>query len=89
MDLPGQPQLLQPNSADLQPVWRASKGPLEDTGKGFAHWVTPAEPGTYTIYLRLSDGVARFENKADVNVKARDTRTPTTGTPAAGVTPVG
>ena len=85
----GQPQLLQPNSADLQPVWRASKGPLEDTGKGFAHWVTPAEPGTYTIFLRLSDGVARFENKADVNVKARDTRTPTTGTPAAGVTPVG
>lgn len=85
----GQPQLLQPNPGDLQPVWRASKGPLEDTGKGFAHWVTPAEPGTYTIFLRLSDGVARFENKADVTVKARDLRTPTTGTPTAGVTPAG
>ena len=85
----GQPQLLQPNADDLKPVWRASKGPLEDTGKGFAHWVTPAEAGTYTIFLRLSDGVARFENKADVNVKARDAKTPTTGTPAAGVTPVG
>ena len=84
----GQPQLLQPNPEDLQPVWRASKGPLEDTGKGFAHWVTPAEAGTYTIFLRLSDGVARFENKADVNVKARDAKTPTTGTPAAGATPV-
>ena len=86
----GQTTLLQPNPEDLKPVWRASKGQLEDTGKGFAHWVTPAEPGTYTIFLQLSDGVARFENKADVNVKARETRTPsTTGTPQAGATPIG
>lgn len=88
----GQATLLQPNPEDLKPVWRASKGQLEDTGKGYAHWATPPEPGTYTIFLQLSDGVARFENKADVNVKARETRTPGatgTGTPAAGATPVG
>jgi hypothetical protein len=88
----GQATLLQPNPEDLKPSWRASKGQLEDTGKGYAHWATPAEPGTYTIFLQLSDGVARFENKADVNVKAREARTPgagDTGTPAAGSTPVG
>lgn len=86
----GQATLLQPNPDDLKPVWRASKGQLEDTGKGYAHWATPAEPGTYTIFLQLSDGVARFENKAEVNVKARETRTPTvTGTPQAGATPIG
>ncbi|MBA4181278.1 MAG: hypothetical protein C0506_11870 [Anaerolinea sp.] len=86
----GQTTLLQPNPEDLKPVWRASKGQLEDSGKGYTRWVTPAEPGMYTIFLQLSDGVARFENKAEVNVKAREARTPTsTGTPQAGATPIG
>ncbi|MBI5949835.1 MAG: hypothetical protein HY875_16990 [Chloroflexi bacterium] len=67
----GQPVLLQPNPADLQPVWNAQKGQLEDTRKGVVKWTTPAEPGTYTITLTLSDGVSRFENEVAIVVQAR------------------
>lgn len=72
----GQPILLRPNDADLEPKWAASGGTMESTRRGTANWFTPAEPGTYTISLTLSDGVAMFENSVPVNVKARDTRTP-------------
>jgi hypothetical protein len=54
----------------------ASGGTIESTRRGTANWFTPAEPGTYTISLTLSDGVAVFENSVPVNVKARDSRTP-------------
>ncbi|MCL4241740.1 MAG: hypothetical protein KJ048_10335 [Dehalococcoidia bacterium] len=72
----GQPILLRPNDADLEPKWAASGGTMESTRRGTANWFTPGEPGTYTISLTLSDGVAMFENSVPVNVKARDTRTP-------------
>ena len=72
----GQPILLRPNETDLEPKWMASGGTIESTRRGTANWFTPAEPGTYTISLTLSDGVAVFENSVPVNVKARDSRTP-------------
>ena len=73
----GQPILLQPNPQDLKPKWKAHdgkgepQGQLEDTTKGSANWFTPAQAGTYTISLTLSDGVSLFENSIEVNVKAR------------------
>ncbi len=73
----GQPVLLQPNPADLQPLWAAQKGQLEDTKKGVVKWTTPAEPGTYTITLTLSDGVSRFENEVAIVVQARVAAAPT------------
>lgn len=84
----GQPILLQPNGDDLKPRWAVSRGNAEDTEKGVVRWTTPPEPGTYAITLTVSDGVAVFENTVEVNVKARDLRTPVAGAPA-GATPVG
>lgn len=80
----GQPILLQPNPQDLTPKWKVkdNQGTIEDTGRGSANWFTPAQPGTYTISLTLSDGVSLFENSIDVNVKAR----PASSTPAATAT---
>jgi hypothetical protein len=76
--------LMQPNSQDLQPKWKVkdNQGTIEDTGRGSANWFTPAQPGTYTISLTLSDGVALFENSVDVNVKAK----PVTAPPAPTAT---
>lgn len=80
----GTPILLQPNSQDLAPRWKVkdNQGTIEDTGRGSASWFTPAQPGTYTISLTLSDGVSLFENSVDVNVKAKTS----TSTPSASPT---
>jgi hypothetical protein len=87
----GQPALVQPNANDLAPRWKASKGTIDEgaRGRGVVRWQTPAEPGTYTINLTLSDGVALFESEIAAAVQQRDQRTPGPGTPPAGQTPVG
>ncbi|MGE3075615.1 MAG: glycosyl hydrolase family 18 protein [Dehalococcoidia bacterium] len=85
----GQPILMQPNSQDLNPRWAVTDGQgqpagqIEDTSRGSAMWSTPAQPGTYTISLTLSDGVALFQNSIEVNVKAR----PATQSPSGTTTP--
>lgn len=79
----GQPVLLAPNSIDLAPKWTVSKGTLEDNRKGRITWSTPADPGTYSITLTLSDGVSLFQSEAAANVVARDTKTPAAGTATA------
>ncbi len=77
----GQPILMQPNPADLLPRWTVSKGTIEGGEragqKGRIKWSTPAEPGTYTIKLTLSDGSYYFENEVAVTVQPREARTPT------------
>lgn len=76
----GQPILMQPNPADLLPRWTVSKGTIEGGEragqKGRIKWSTPAEPGTYTIKLTLSDGSYYFENEVAVTVQPREARTP-------------
>lgn len=81
----GQVVLLQPNPDDLRPKWsvKENQGTVEDSGRGSATWFTPGQPGTYTITLTLSDGVALFENSVDVNVKAK----PAGSAPGATATP--
>jgi hypothetical protein len=76
----GQPILLQPDPEDLVPKWKVSAGSMESGRKGALTWTTPPEPGTYTISLTLSDGVARFENEISVTVQPRQNAS---GTPTA------
>lgn len=68
----GQPVLMAPNENDLLPTWRVSDGTAEQGKKGILKWTTPAQPGTYTVYLTLSDGVALFENAISVVVQERE-----------------
>jgi hypothetical protein len=69
----GQPLLLQPNPADLQPQWRASAGTLEGGQMGVVRWTAPAEPGTYTVNLMLSDGIVYFDSEIRLSVQERAT----------------
>lgn len=78
----GQPVLVRPNPADLVPSWEVSAGTREGGLNGRITWGTPTQPGVYTVKLRLSDGVAYFENEVSVDVQARDR-------PAASPTPGG
>lgn len=78
----GQPVLVRPNPADLVPSWEVSAGTREGGLNGRITWGTPAQPGVYTVKLRLSDGVAYFENEVTIDVQARDR-------PAASPTPGG
>jgi spore germination protein YaaH len=80
----GQPTLMQPNRDDLKPQWKLQKGAFDDSGKGSGTWTTPADPGTYTATLTLSDGVSHFQREIAANVQAK---TSTTGT--ASTTPSG
>ncbi|MFN0094759.1 MAG: glycosyl hydrolase family 18 protein [Dehalococcoidia bacterium] len=73
----GQPVLLQPNPAELVPEWTVSKGTGDGGQKGELKWATPAESGTYTIKLTISDGIAAFENTIPVTVQQAARPTPT------------
>ncbi|MCS7294825.1 MAG: glycosyl hydrolase family 18 protein [Chloroflexota bacterium] len=65
----GQPVLVQPNPADLEPRWSASGGTLQGGARGSVTWTAPPQPGTYRITLQVGDGVFRFENTIDVAVQ--------------------
>ena len=79
----GQPLLLQPNPQDLIPQWKVSAGTSEGGQKGVLSWATPAEPGTYTVSLTLSDGASLFENEIPITVQAKDKPTTPTVSPTA------
>lgn len=68
----GQPLLMQPNPDDLRPKWRASAGLLEGGQMGVVRWTAPAEPGTYTVNLTLSDGVVYFDSEIRLSVQQRE-----------------
>jgi Glycosyl hydrolases family 18 len=81
----GQPILVQPNANDLAPKWRVSKGTAEGGTKGVLSWATPAEPGTYTVTLSVSDGVTVFENELPVSLQAKEQPATTpSASPTAG-----
>ncbi|GBD23038.1 hypothetical protein HRbin29_00689 [bacterium HR29] len=65
----GQPVLVQPNPADLEPRWTASGGTLQGGARGAVTWTAPPQPGTYRITLQVGDGVFRFENTIEVAVQ--------------------
>jgi hypothetical protein len=71
----GQPVLLQPNPGDLRPQWRASAGTLEGGQMGVVRWTAPAEAGSYTVNLMLSDGVVFFDSEIRLSVQEREAAT--------------
>ncbi len=88
----GQPTLMRPNPDDLLPRWEVSGGEKqggERAGQnGVLSWFTPAQAGTHTVKLVLSDGVSQFESAVSVNIQPRE-RTPAPGTtPQASPTTV-
>jgi hypothetical protein len=65
----GEVALVKPNGELLQPRWVASGGTLEgDVGPSVA-WRVPAETGTYTLTLIVSDGVVRVGQRLQVAVQ--------------------
>jgi hypothetical protein len=80
----GQPVLMQPNDADLAPVFEVTRGTIAPgTHLGVVTWTTPAEAGPQTIHLTLSDGVALFESEFPVVVQPRTSAQPAQ-TPGTG-----
>ena len=65
----GEVALAKPNGELLQPQWVASGGTLEsDTGPSVT-WRAPAEAGTYTLTLIVSDGVLRVGQRLQIAVQ--------------------
>jgi hypothetical protein len=40
---------------------------------GVVRWTAPAEPGTYTVNLMLSDGIVYFDSEIRLSVQERAT----------------
>jgi hypothetical protein len=71
----GNPVLASANDTILSPRWEIldeNGGTIEASQRGSIRWTTPAQPGTYTIALTLSDGVDLFTNRLPVVVQQRD-----------------
>jgi hypothetical protein len=68
----GQPVLMQPNPADLDPRWTASGGTLDGGQSGIVRWTAPAQAGSYTVNLVLSEGTFLFDSEIKLNVKDRE-----------------
>ena len=66
----GSVQLVKPNSDLLQPRWTASGGTFDSDGGVRVSWQAPAEPGTYTLTLVVSDGILRIGQELAVPVAA-------------------
>ena len=62
---------MKPNAELLNPRWTVSGGSLEGDAGSLARWNVPAEAGTYTITLIVSDGVTRVGQELQVPVEAR------------------
>ena len=65
----GEVALAKPNGELLQPRWVASGGTLESDVGPSVTWRVPAETGTYTITLIVSDGVVRVGQRLQVAVQ--------------------
>jgi hypothetical protein len=65
----GEVELVKPNGELLQPRWTASGGALDGDGGALVTWHAPAEPGTYTITLIVSDGTMRVGQELQLPVE--------------------
>lgn len=65
----GHVTLTKPNGALLQPRWAASAGTLERETGAETTWHAPAQPGTATLTLIVSDGVVRLGQRLTVTVE--------------------
>jgi hypothetical protein len=65
----GEVALLKPNGALLTPSWTASGGVLASKSGVTVAWQAPAQAGTYTLTLVVSDGVTRVGQQIQVPVE--------------------
>lgn len=65
----GGPRLVQPNAEDLRPRWSAEAGTLSGGESGVVTWHAPSTPGTYRVFLALSDGVYLFQSEIAIVVQ--------------------
>ena len=66
----GEVTLVKPNGALLQPRWAVSGGALQSDAGPQVTWLAPAEAGTYTFTLIVSDGVTRVGQELQVPVES-------------------
>lgn len=62
--------LVKPNGQMLQPRWTASGGTLESNAAPLVTWRAPAEEGSYTLTLIVSDGVVLMGQRLEVAVES-------------------
>jgi hypothetical protein len=67
----GNVTLAKPNGELLEPRWQASAGSLESDAGSRVTWHLPAEPGSHTLTLIVSDGVVRMGQQLLVAVQQR------------------
>jgi spore germination protein len=65
----GEVALSKPNGALLAPSWTASGGTLASESGATVAWQAPAQAGTYTLTLVVSDGVTRVGQQLQVSVE--------------------
>ncbi len=67
----GNVTLAKPNGELLEPRWQVSAGSLESDAGSRVTWRLPAEPGSHTLTLIVSDGVVRMGQQLLVAVQQR------------------
>ncbi len=65
----GAVSLVKPNDSLFVPSWQADGGSLESGEEGSVTWVAPEEPGTYSVTLIVSDGLARIGQRVALTVQ--------------------
>ena len=65
----GNVSLVKPNGTLFVPHWEADGGSLQGGDDGSVTWTAPTEPGTYTVTLVVSDGIARVGQRLSLTVK--------------------
>jgi hypothetical protein len=66
----GDVALATPNGSLLTPSWTADGGTLASESGASVSWQAPAEAGTYTLTLVVSDGVTRVGQQIAIPVQA-------------------
>jgi len=65
----GAVSLVKPNDSLFVPSWQADGGSLESGDEGSVTWVAPEEPGTYSVTIIVSDGLARVGQRVALTVE--------------------